>query len=305
MAGDGDGAIRPVFFFVTVPRGRLRYRDRMSRFVLLSALLAPLVPVLAGPGHPGGEIPGVLRELSGLAASRRAPELFWAHNDSGDTNRIYAIDRQARLRALVTLQGFAARDWEDIASGVDANGTPWLFVANTGDNLSLHRDKQIAALVEPALPSNGVTEITVTNVEVIRFTLPEGERVDTETLAVDMAAREFLVCTKEKPEGRVYAVAWNASTVQVARLLGRVPVARATAGDLSPDGLRLAIRNLDAISVWTRTPGEPWGDALRRAPTSLPLDKEKQGEAFTWLPGGKGYATASEKPGAMLFLYGE
>lgn len=277
----------------------------MKRASILSALLLPVAAALAGPGTPGGEIPAVLRELSGLAASRRAPDLFWAHNDSGDTNRIYAIDRQARLRALVTIAGFAELDWEDIASGVDSNGTPWLFVGETGDNLHRRPEKRIAAFPEPALPAEGVVDLVVTNARIVHFQLPQGETVDMETLALDAATRQFLVCTKEKPEGRVYAFAWNTEGVQTATLLGRVPVARATAGDLTPDGRRLAIRNLDAIFLWTRTPDEGWPQALARAPTRLPVEKEKQGEAFAWLPDGKGYATASEKKGAMLFLYGE
>jgi hypothetical protein len=277
----------------------------MKRVYLLLAVFLPIVPALAGPGTPGGEIPGVLGELSGLAASRRAPDLFWAHNDSGDTNRIYAIDRQARLRALVTIAGFAALDWEDIASAVDSNGTPWLFVGEIGDNLHRRPEKRIAAFPEPVLPAAGVAEFVVTNAQIVHFLLPQGETVDMETLALDAATRQFIVCTKEKSEGRVYTFAWNTAGVQKATLLGRVPVSRATAGDLAPDGSRLAIRNLEAIFLWSRAPDESWPQALARAPTRLPVEKEKQGEAFAWLPDGKGYATASERKGAMLFLYGE
>lgn len=276
----------------------------MKRVPLLLVLL-PLAAALAGPGTPCGVLPAVLDELSGLAASRRAPDLFWANNDSGDTNRIYAIDRQAHLRAIVVIAGFVALDWEDMAAGVDSNGTPWLFVAETGDNFRFRSEKRIAAFPEPVLPADGVADLTVTNAQIIHFMLPKGESVDIETLAYDAAASGFIVCTKEKHAGRVYTIPWSTAGVQTAQLVGTVSVVRATGGDLTADGRKLAIRDLRAIHLWTRAPGEAWSDVLLRAPVDLPVEKEDQGEAFAWLPDGKAYVTSSEKKGSQLFFYGE
>lgn len=68
-------------------------------------------------------------ELSGLAASRAYPGCFWAHNDSGDTARLFLLNAKGETVAVVNLAGVTARDWEDIAF---AGG--YLYVGDIGDN---------------------------------------------------------------------------------------------------------------------------------------------------------------------------
>ena len=78
-------------------------------------------PLTAAPF--GGPVPmGVvqydpLREASGLVASRSHPGVLWAHNDSGDDPRLYALTTSGRHLGVFTLDGAEARDWEDLAIG--------------------------------------------------------------------------------------------------------------------------------------------------------------------------------------------
>ena len=55
--------------------------------------------------------------------------MFWAHNDSGDVPRIFAIDRSGALRATVAVNVPAAVDWEDIA--IDGKT---IYIGDIGDN---------------------------------------------------------------------------------------------------------------------------------------------------------------------------
>jgi len=56
-------------------------------------------------------------EASGIAASRKNEDVLWTHNDSGDTNRIFAFDTQGRHLGFYIIKGAGNRDWEDMAVG--------------------------------------------------------------------------------------------------------------------------------------------------------------------------------------------
>ena len=59
----------------------------------------------------------LMREISGIVASRQNPGVLWVHNDSGDRPRIYAIDTKGDLLGICNVGGATERDWEDIAIG--------------------------------------------------------------------------------------------------------------------------------------------------------------------------------------------
>ncbi|MGH8976889.1 MAG: hypothetical protein ACRDV7_02350, partial [Acidimicrobiia bacterium] len=67
------------------------------------------------PAETGALQDPELKELSGLAFSRTYPDVLWAHNDSGDAARLFAMDRTGAPRATVALDGVDASDWEDLA----------------------------------------------------------------------------------------------------------------------------------------------------------------------------------------------
>src|SRR5437016_3618567 len=61
-----------------------------------------------------GPVPDALTELSGIAASRAQPGVYYAHNDSGDSPRIFALDGAGAELAQLCLAGATNVDWEDI-----------------------------------------------------------------------------------------------------------------------------------------------------------------------------------------------
>ena len=86
-----------------------------------------------------------IRESSGLVKSRTYPGVFWTHNDSGDTPRIFAISAEGELVAEVAVEDADHLDWEDIA--VDDSGH--LYVGDFGNNLNTRRDLVVYRMPEP------------------------------------------------------------------------------------------------------------------------------------------------------------
>jgi hypothetical protein len=64
-----------------------------------------------------------LVEASGLIVSRRDPEILWTHNDSGDTSRLFALDRDGAALGTWSFD-LPDSDWEDLAWGQTPTPTP-------------------------------------------------------------------------------------------------------------------------------------------------------------------------------------
>jgi len=58
-----------------------------------------------------------LVEASGMAASRTSPGVLWAHNDSRDGARVYALGSDGADLGGFDIAGALAFDWEDMAAG--------------------------------------------------------------------------------------------------------------------------------------------------------------------------------------------
>jgi hypothetical protein len=71
-----------------------------------------------------------LHECSGLVASRRFPDVFWTHNDSGNTGTLYGVRRDGSVIGKWNVVGRKLWDWEDITTDDAGN----LYLADTGDN---------------------------------------------------------------------------------------------------------------------------------------------------------------------------
>jgi hypothetical protein len=231
-----------------------------------------------------------LRELSGIAASRTHRGVFWTHNDSGDTPRIFAIDRTGARRATIAVDVPQAIDWEDIAIA----GTT-IYVGDIGDNTSSRASVVVYRIAEPPL--------TVTHVaaDILELHYPDGAH-DAETLMVDPIGRQLVIVTKVL-DGRsgVYTtpLAAPGTLTKVATLsLGGLQLA--TAGDISVRGDAVVVRTYHRVFLWARTGAEPLAATLTRAPCRMRAPLERQGEALALLPGRAAYVTSSEGVGAPI-----
>jgi len=241
-------------------------------------------------------------ELSGLVASRRQAGVLWAHNDSGDSARLFALATDGRLRGEVAVTGAGNVDWEDISAGRDV-----LFVADIGDNEEKRPTVYVYAVPEPRLGSGAPSASPPAERLALRY--PDGAH-DAEALLVDPSDGTFVVVTKSFGGGTSVYSAGRPRPGAVARLgrEGRVPIAAGeavTAGDVSADGRTLVLRTYDRALVWSRRPGESLASALLREPCTGGADLvgEGQGEAVALTPDGRSFFTVPEGERPALRRY--
>jgi hypothetical protein len=236
-----------------------------------------------------------LTEVSGVVQSRAHPNVLWVHNDSGDTARMFAINRDGTMLREYALAGASAIDWEDVALSPGANGgRDSLYFGDIGDNAKARNDIVIYAVDEP----DPATETTTSTVRTQRLLYPDGAH-DAEAMFVDPATHDFFIVTKElSGASAVYRkagglLAGQPTLTKIATLnLGVAQLV--TAGDISPDGSVIVLRAYGAVFVWSRREGEDIATAFTRPPCNAPSPKERQGEAIGIDPDGRGYVTLSE-----------
>lgn len=215
-----------------------------------------------------------LPEASGVALSRRTPGLLWAHNDSSEP-MLFAIDASGSVRGRVTIAGAEAVDWEDISAGPCPQGS-CLYIADIGDNNRVRRRIRIYRVPEPR-----PDETTTRPAEVFEATYPDGAQ-DAEALFISGAGDPFIVTKAESGKTAVYR--WptplRSGNPVALQLVRRLPLARITDADVSPDGARVALRTNDEILFY------PTADLLKaKASTPQRFDvrslREPQGEGVT------------------------
>ena len=221
-----------------------------------------------------------INESSGLARSQRHPGVFWTLNDSGGEPCVFAIDTTGHTRAKVRLPHAVNFDWEDIASATDADGQPQLYIADIGDNLKVRPIIQVYQIPEPAIPAEHLDkEILSPEPRVWRALYPK-KRHNAETLLVHPhTGRLYLVTKDDDGENTLYAFPETLTEGENMLLekivdidfpsrprLGKRPkdAELTTAGDISPDGRRLAISTYSYIHEWQLPSGQSLKDALKK-----------------------------------------
>ena len=253
-----------------------------------------------------------ITEASGVVASRARPDLWWLHNDSDDSARIYAVEDSGQLLATVDLDGAAARDWEDIAIGPGAApGDPdVIYIGDIGDNAlyrndpgSAHDTIRVIRLSEPEVATDVSagplsTEVTA---ETLTFVYPDGPH-DAEALMVDPITGDLLIVTKDWARtgvSRVYRAsadqaAGTTATLEQVATVGFDMATLVTAADVSPDGAVVALRSYARVDLYPRPAGMPLWAAFDQEPCTGPTPDEFQGEAIGFTADGASYLTLAE-----------
>jgi hypothetical protein len=234
-----------------------------------------------------------INESSGLAISRRAPNVFWTHNDSGDSPRIFAFDQKGKHLTTCKLQGARAIDWEDMASFC-RGGKSWLLLADVGDNAADRPTCTLYLCEEPAAdePQAVATPIV--------FRYEDGPH-NCEAVAVDPSRGQILLAAKVfSTQCKVYELTLPvqpSTEVAVARAIATVPVPLATSMDISTDGRRAVILTYADAFQFERRDDESWQQAFGRPPTQLAMPARRQGEAICYAADGETlYLTSESRP---------
>ena len=262
---------------------------------------APFGPAL----YVGSLLDPELVEVSGLAASRRSPDLLWAVNDGGNADRLYALSLRGQLLhafdvAIPEDHSASNSDWEALAS-FRFEGTPYLLIADVGDNQSWRRSVVLWIVEEPDLAQPAAKLVPRWRIDLV---YADGPR-DCEAVAVDEASTSVLLISKRTAPPVVYQAALapllrgegGAVVAQpLARLTGIPPPSKElvdalapemlhmpTALDLAPDGSAAVVLSYAAGWRFPRGPAQGWAEAFAGQPERIALPPLALAEAVAYV----------------------
>lgn len=244
-----------------------------------------------------GVLPLELGELSGLVASRAQPGVLYAHNDSGDSARFFALSTAGALLQTFTLPGAAANDWEDIALG-PCDGGRCVYLGDIGDNLRVRTDYAIYRVPEPSVTA-GASDVTW---ERLPFEYPNGEKHNSEALFMHPVSGTLYLVTKASSGPSVvyrFPSLDPATTVTLERV-AELPVPASgdlqlTGADLNACGTAVLLRMYNRLVELRLPEGAADFEAIFSAtPVTVPSAEEEQGEAVAYSADGRSYFTGSE-----------
>lgn len=257
-----------------------------------------------------------ISESSGLVSSSTTPGIVFTHNDSGDLARFFAVDATGRTVATYLLPGVQARDWEDLARGPDEQGRSSLWLGDIGDNNAL-RDNGLLVhrVAEPVVGDRA--QVTTETPASFRLRYPDGPG-DAEALLVHpRTGRLYLVTKPLAGPAQVYAApaVLDPAGPNLLERVGEVRPQRTgtpggpgigsfaqllvTAGDIAPDGSRVALRTYTDVYEWPVV-GDDVAAALRGEPTVTPLPATRQGEGLAYSADGRSILTSTEGVGSPV-----
>jgi hypothetical protein len=250
-----------------------------------------------------------ITESSGLASSS-TPGIVFTHNDSGDAARFFAVGQDGRTRTVYTLPDVQARDWEDMARGPDEQGRSSLWLGDIGDNNAVRDLGLLVHRVREPEPTSR-EQVTTEPPTSFRLRYPDGPG-DAETLLVHpRTGRPYVVTKPLAGPARVYAApeSLDPDGPNVLELVAQVPFQPTgtaggpgigsfaqlvvTAGDISPDGTRVALRTYTDLYEWALE-GDDLAAAFAGAPAVTPLPQTRQGEGLAYSSDGRAVLVSTE-----------
>jgi hypothetical protein len=244
-----------------------------------------------------------IREASGLARSHKQAGLLWIINDNGAKEIVHAVDVSGNRRGEFKLKNSDNKDWEDLAS-FEFDGTPYLMVADIGDNDAKRKQRTLYIFEEPDAKNAAETKVAWK----VSYVYPDGPR-DAESAAVDLPGQRALILSKRDLPPRLYAVPLpydvppdtDSDKPVTAKALGPItslnkpsrqdvefapktkdwywqPVGM----DISDDSLAAVILTYRAVYYYQRSPEQDWFDALNTRPVRISIGNFKNAEAVAF-----------------------
>lgn len=270
--------------------------------VVTLTLDANAQPIDYGPMQVVGQLgdPRV-NESSGLAVSHAnsgaadAPELFWTHNDSGDSPRLFLMTANGVVKHELPIDVLRAIDWEDLCS-FTLDGSPYLLIGDVGDNGHQRRQVTLWIVPEPVVPRDAPAKLrAAAPVRKIGFTYEDGPQ-DCESIAFDPTSNTIVIVTKILPQrtttihtAGVYLLPLSpegaegaADRTHVLERVADLPLRITVGMDISPDGRRAAIGTYGDAWEYARSDGESWAQAFAKPPRQISLGPRGQSETICY-----------------------
>lgn len=255
-----------------------------------------------------------LDEISGIAASSINKDIYYVHNDSGDTSRFFAITPNGKLKSTIYFKGdpddvTGVDDFEDIAVGPGpVPGKSYVYAGDIGDNYS---KRTLVAIFRIEESRKWATDSVVHAKSVpLHLIYPDGPK-DAETLMIDPVGKLLYIISKRHDTVGVYSAPLNYKPNDTLIMTKRCklffdglkPFKWITGGDISKDGQQILVKSYSKVYYWKRKDNEPVWQTLQRKPQELSYKMERQGEAIGFTPDGKGYYTTSEGVYQPIYYY--
>ncbi|UQU66355.1 hypothetical protein COUCH_08815 [Couchioplanes caeruleus] len=247
----------------------------------------------------------LLNELSGIVATDDGYVVINDGTDSSAREKVFFLNGQCDITQRIPFSGRGPADTEDM---ILAPGGKTLWIADTGDNgvrakPATHRD----TISVWTMPADGSKEP-----KIHRLAYPDGDYHDAEALLLDGKGEPLIITKELVGPAQIYAPAAalksnNTEGVPLKKV-GQVELPRTstpgtafarlaqgvvTGAAMSPDGKKVVLRTyLDAFE-WDVTNGDVLA-ALKNKPRQTGLPNEPFGEAITYSPDGKTFATVSD-----------
>jgi len=211
---------------------------------------------------------------------------------------LFLIDRSGQTLASLVIEGAQAVDWEDIASF--KHGTHnYLLIGDVGDNAAKRQLCTLYVVQEPRIDREAQPRVgNLLPFITIPFTYEDGPH-DCESVAVDATSGTIYLVSKGKgDECKVYELFLPVEEVTkqlVARMIAKLDVSKATAMDISPDGLRAVVLTYGDAYEYTRGKAETWTDAFARQGRVLTMPRRVTGESICYGADGKTLYLTSER----------
>ena len=266
-------------------------------FLIITGCGATEAPGAIVPDVVGQLEDGKIREASGLARSQREPGVLWIINDSGAKEFVHAIDHSGARLGEFDLKKSRNEDWEDLAS-FRLDDTPYLMVADVGDNDAKRDHRTLYFVEEPAPQKKGDEKLH----GLLNYAYPDGPR-DSEAAAVDIKNRRVLILSKRDRPPRLYEVPlqMDSNDVLTAEWLGtinslhqpsrqEIEIAPKTKDwfwqpvgmDISDDGLAAVILTYRAVYYYQRLPQQDWLEALNTKPVRISIGNLENAESIAF-----------------------
>jgi len=238
-----------------------------------------------------------IREASGMARSQREPGLLWIINDNGSKEIVHASDETGTQLGQFKLQKSKNTDWEDLAS-FRLDDTPYLMIADIGDNDAKHDRRTLFFVEEPQLEKKGKAKVDWR----VDYVYPDGAR-DAESAAVDIDRQRVLILSKRDLPPRLYEapLRLESDTTVTATLLGTVNSLHSPSRsevefapkskdwywqpvgmDISQDNRGAVILTYREVYYFQRQAGQDWLEALNSRPVRISLGNFNNAESIAF-----------------------
>jgi hypothetical protein len=238
-------------------------------FVLIVFLLGSLKAQDTLEIKPYTHIEGVAgSETSGIIKSRLYPGIFWVHNDSGDSTRIFPIDSTGAIvksyrynrRGGQFIPDAVNMDWEDMTQDDQGN----IIIADIGNNCNCRRDMVLYYVREtdPIQMNNSVfKKVFVQYPDQKEFPASKDNfNFDCEGVFYAHGKVYFLSKNRSNTQTKLYRLdSAQTEVMNTLTLIDRFDTqGMVTGADVSKDGKTLAVLTYKGVYIFEAEEKEKW-----------------------------------------------